>query len=381
MLLQSRRIWVLNTWIEGQIEVSPKTGRIVRILPFGTGKADLDFGSLRIVPGFIDVHTHGAYGFDTNDAEPDGLRNWAQRIVSEGVTGFLPTTVTQSEEVLTKALRNVSDVVRGGYPGAQIFGIHMEGPCLNPEKRGAHPREHCVLPDVEQFKRFLEASGGLIRIVTLACELDQEFQLTRFLRENGIVPSLGHSCAGFPQAAMAFANGAGSVTHTFNAMTGFHHRAPGLAGAALRFRDVYSEIICDGLHAAPDALNLFFTAKGPDRGVMVTDSLSVKGLPAGTRALFGGNLIELSADKSTRLVETGALAGSTLRMNEGLRILVEEAGVPWQTAVSSCTINPARLLGLDGRKGSIQAGKDADLVVLNEDYSVHTVFVRGSRHG
>ena len=379
MILQSRRVWVLNTWLEAQIEVSGESGKIVRILPYSAEKPDLDFGDRRMIPGLIDVHTHGAYGFDTNDAEEEGLRNWTKNIVSEGVTGFLPTTITQSEEVLTKALKNVAKVVRQGYEGARILGIHFEGPYLDQTYKGAQPERFCVAPDLEQFKRYLEASEGLIRIVTMACEHDEDFRLTRYLRGKGIVPSLGHSSATYDQAAMAFANGAGSITHTYSGMTGFHHREPGIVGAAFRFRNVFSEIICDGRHSTMAALNDFFAAKGPDYGVMITDALRVKGLPVGTRTLFGGNMIELQEDGSARLLEGGNLAGSTLRMNEGLRILVEKAGIPWQTAINAATINPARLCGWEGQKGSIQAGKDADLVVLNDDYSVKATFVLGKQ--
>ena len=377
MILQSRRVWALNEWMEAQIDISD--GKIAGIYPYGTHAADEDFGERRIVPGFIDVHTHGAYGFDTNDAEPEGLRNWLKNIVSEGVTGLLPTTITQSEEVLTKALRNVANVVREGYEGARILGIHFEGPYLDQKYKGAQPEQYCVAPDLDQFKRYLAASEGLIRIVTMACEHDEGFRLTRFLCENGIAPSLGHSSATFAQAAMAFANGARSVTHVYNGMAPYHHREPGIVGASFRFRNVFGEIICDGLHSTWAALNTYFTAKGPDYGVMITDSLKVKGLPAGTRTLFGGNLIELFEDGSAHLVGAGNLAGSTLKVNQGLRNLVEKAEIPWQTAINSCTINPARLIGMEASKGSITAGKDADLVVLGDDYSVEATYVCGER--
>jgi N-acetylglucosamine-6-phosphate deacetylase len=178
---------------------------------------------------------------------------------------------------------------------------------------------------------------------------------------------------------MAFANGARSVTHVYNGMAPYHHREPGIVGASLRFRNVFGEIICDGLHSTWAALNNYFTAKGPDYGVMITDSLKVKGLPAGTRTLFGGNLIELFEDGSAHLVGAGNLAGSTLKVNQGLRNLVEKAGLPWQTAINTCTINPARLIGMEASKGSITAGKDADLVVLGDDYSVEATYVCGER--
>ena len=263
--------------------------------------------------------------------------------------------------------------------GAKILGVHFEGPYLDQKYKGAQPEQFCVAPDLDQFKRYLAASEGMIRIVTMACEHDEGYKLTRFLCENGIVPSLGHSSATFAQAAMAFANGARSVTHVYNGMAPYHHREPGIVGASLRFRNVFGEIICDGLHSTWAALNNYFTAKGPDYGVMITDSLKVKGLPAGTRTLFGGNLIELFEDGSAHLVGAGNLAGSTLKVNQGLRNLVEKAGLPWQTAINACTINPARLIGMETSKGSITAGKDADLVVLGDDYSVEATYVCGER--
>lgn len=243
--------------------------------------------------------------------------------------------------------------------------------------KGAHPGEYCAVPDLEQFRRYFDASDGMIRIVTFACERDEGYRLTRYLNENGIVPSLGHSSASCEQAVMAFANGARSVTHVYNGMAPFHHRDPGIVGASLRFHDVYGEIICDGLHSDWTAVHAFFACKGADHGVMVSDSVRVKGLPAGTRMLFGGNRIELCEDGSAHMVDSGKLAGSTLKINEGLRNLVEKAGVPWQAAINSCTINPARLIGMEERKGSIRTGKDADLVVLRDDYSVAAAFVRG----
>jgi N-acetylglucosamine-6-phosphate deacetylase len=377
MIIQSKRVWVVNTWLDCQIEV--EEGKITNMYPYGTKCVDEDYGDKRIVPGFIDVHTHGAYGFDTNDANEEGLRNWMKNIVKEGVTGILPTTITQSEEVLTKAVKNVAKVVEDGYEGAEILGIHFEGPYLDQEYKGAQPEQYCVKPDIEQFKRYLEASNNLIKIVTLACEHDEDYKLTKFLRAHGIVASQGHSSATFEQARMAIANGANSMTHVYNGMTKFHHRDPGLVGAALRYRNVYGEIICDGNHSTYEALNDYFTAKGPDYCVMITDSLMVKGLPVGTKVLFGGNEIELYEDGSAHLTETKGLAGSTLHVNKGLQILVEKALVPWQTAINACTINPATMLGVDDRKGSIQTGKDADLVVLNDDYSVEMTYTHGKK--
>lgn len=375
MIIQSKRVWILNTWISCQIEIEDK--KIKNITAYNEKCVDIDYGDNRIVPGFIDVHTHGAYGFDTNDANEDGLRNWMKNIVKEGVTGICPTTITQSEEVLTKAVKNVAKVVEDGYEGAEILGIHFEGPYLDQSYKGAQPEQYCIDADLEQFKRYEKASNHLIKIITVACEHDKDFKLTEYCTSKGIVVSQGHSSATFDEAVMAIAHGAKSMTHVYNGMSAYNHRNLGLVGAAFRFKDVYGEIICDGHHSTPEAIHNFFEVKGSDYAVMITDSLMVKGLPIGTKTMFGGNLIELVEDGTAHLVDAGNLAGSTLKVNEGLKLLVEKAMVPWQSAINACTLNPARMLGIDKRKGSIQAGKDADLAVLKEDYSVLQTFTKG----
>ena len=375
MVLQSRRVWLAGQFVPAQLEVAD--GKIVNVYPFGTKTADVDYGNKRIVPGFIDVHTHGAYGFDTNDGEPEGLRDWMRRIPEEGVTSILPTTVTQMPEVLTKAVANVAKVVEEGYEGAEILGIHFEGPYLDMEYKGAQPPEAIAKPTVEQFKMYQEAAHGMIKYITMAPEHDPEFALTKYCSQNGVVVSMGHSSATYEQALMGIANGAMSMTHVYNGMTPYHHRKPGLVGTALRVRDIYGEIICDGCHSTPAALNNYFMSKGPDYAIMVSDALMAKGTPVGSKYLFGGNEIIIYPDGSAHLTATGGLAGSTLNINKGLRILVEEALVPFNYALNACTINPAKCLHLDDRKGSIQVGKDADLVVLEDNYDVLQTYCMG----
>lgn len=375
MIIQSKRVWVLGQFLEAQIEM--KDGKIRSILAYDTKPVDNDYGDKRIVPGFIDIHTHGAYGFDTNDAKEEGLRNWMKHIPEEGVTGILPTTITQSEEVLTAALKNVANVVRDGYEGAEILGVHFEGPYLDMVYKGAQPQQHIKKPNVEQFKRFQEASNHMIKVITLATEHDDDFALTKHCAKTGVAVSIGHSGATYDEASLAVANGATSMTHIFNGMTPFHHRKPGLVGAAMRFRDVFGEVICDGNHSTPAALNDLFMSKGRDYTIMISDALMVKGLPVGTKVLFGGNEIELYEDGSAHLTDTKGLAGSTLRVNMGLKVLVEKAMIPWDYAINSCTINPARLIGVDDRKGKLVAGYDADVVVLNDDYSVEMTYLKG----
>ena len=375
MLIQSKKIWIADQFIAAII--ATENGKITDILPYGSKPVDVDYGDKRIVPGFLDIHCHGAFEFDTNDANEEGLRNWTKNIVSEGVTGFLATTITQSEEVLTKAVANVAKVMEDGYEGAEILGIHFEGPYLDMVYKGAQPEQYIVKPTVEQFERYPAAANGHIVYLTMATETDEDFALTRYLTEHGVVVSIGHSAATYEQAVMAYAHGARSMTHVYNGMTPFNHRANGLVGAAYRIRTMYGEIICDGNHSTPAALNNYFMSKGPDYCIMISDALMAKGTPVGSKFIFGGNEIVIYPDGSAHLTSTGGLAGSTLRINQGLRILVEEAMVPFNYAINSCTINPARCIGVDDRKGAIGVGKDADLVVLDNDYSVIQTYCMG----
>ena len=377
MIIQSKQVWIAGQFLAMQLEVND--GKITDILPYGTKEADEDYGEKRILPGFIDVHTHGAYGFDTNDAEPEGLRDWMKRIPEEGVTAILPTTVTQMPEVLTEALRNVAAVVKEGYEGAEILGVHFEGPYLDMEYKGAQPPEAIATAAVEQFKMYQEAAEGLIKYITMAPEHDRNFALTRHCRETGVVVSMGHSSATYEQAMLGIAYGATSMTHVYNGMTPYHHRKPGLVGAAFRVRDIYGEIICDGCHSHLAALNNYFQAKGRDYGIMVSDSLRAKHCPSGGSYQLGGHDIEIGEDGLARLKGTDTIAGSTLNMNKGLKILVEKALVPLDAAINSCTLNPARCLGVDDRKGKLVVGYDADIVVLEDNYDVVQTYCRGKK--
>ncbi|WP_297632691.1 N-acetylglucosamine-6-phosphate deacetylase [uncultured Clostridium sp.] len=375
MLIQSKKVWIADQFVPAQIEIDDN--KIVNIYMYNEKEDSIDYGNKRIVPGFIDVHCHGAYGFDTNDANEKGLRKWTREIVREGVTSILPTTITQSREVLTKALANVAKVVGEGYEGAEILGIHFEGPYLDMEYKGAQPKEYIAKPTIKEFQNYQKAAKGLIKYVTLATELDEDFELTKYLFSNEIVVSIGHSAATYEEAVLAFAHGARSQTHVYNGMTPFNHRKNGLVGFSYRVKGMYGEVICDGNHSSINALYNFFMAKGPDYGIMITDALMAKGFEAGSKFIFGGNEIEIYEDGSAHLTETKGLAGSTLKMNEGLKLLVEDAMVPFNYAINSCTINPAKCLGIHKTKGRIGVGYDSDLAVLNEDYSIEQTYCLG----
>lgn len=376
MIIKSKRVYITGVFTPACLEIL--NGKINHIYAYDEIEADIDYGTNRIVPGFIDIHCHGAYGFDTDTADEEGLRNWTKGIVKEGVTGFLATTLTQSHEVLEKAVKNVAKVHDANdYDGARILGIHFEGPYLDMKHKGAQPPEAIVSPNVEEFKQYQQAANGLIKVITMACEHDTDFALTKYASSHGVVVSMGHSDTTFQQALMAVANGAKSITHTYNAMTPFSHRENGLVGCALRLHDLYSEIICDCNHSTPEALNIFFKTKDPDKCIMISDALMCKGFAPGKVFDFGGHDVVIYPDGSAHLVEEKNLAGSTMKMNEGLRNLVEKALIPFDVAINSCTINPARLLKEDDHIGRICAGYDANIVILNDDYSVEQTFVQG----
>ena len=377
MIIKSTRVYIAGTLIPCELEI--EDGKIQRVLPYDSTPADIDYGTQRILPGFIDVHCHGAYGFDTDTADEEGLRKWTEGIVNEGVTGFLATTLTQTNEVLTKAVKNVAKVHDADdYKGAKILGIHFEGPYLDMKYKGAQPPEAIVSPSVEEFREYQEAANGLIKIITMAPEHDEDFALTRYASEHGVIVSMGHTNATYEEALLAVSNGAKSITHTYNAMTPFTHRSNGMVGAALRIHDLYSEVICDCNHSTPEALHVFFNAKDRDKSIMVSDALMCKGFEPGRVFDFGGHDVEIYPDGSAHLVKEKNLAGSTLKINEGLYNLVERAMVPFDQAVNSCTINPARMLRMDDHIGRICAGYDADLAILDDDYNVVQTYVKGN---
>ncbi|MBQ9327686.1 MAG: N-acetylglucosamine-6-phosphate deacetylase [Solobacterium sp.] len=380
MIIQSTRVYVAGSFMKAAIETDGTA--IIKVHPYGSVETDRDYGDRRIVPGFIDIHCHGAYGWDTNEATPEGLKTWAKRIPSEGVTTFLATTVTQHKDVLLKAVQNVAEVKaehHAGKDGADILGIHFEGPYLNLKHKGAQPPEAIVPPSVEEFKEYQNAADGNIRVITLAPENDPEFALTRYCAATGVRVSIGHTDATYEEAMLAAANGAVSITHTYNAQTPLNHRANGVVGAALRLRNLYSEIICDCAHSTPEALNIFFTSKGRDKAIMISDALMCKGFKVGDKFIFGGHEVEIYPDGCAHLndIPEHSIAGSTMHTNDGLRNLVEKALVPFEYAINACTLNPAAMLGEDDHLGKIAVRYDADMVVLNDDYSVEETFCKG----
>lgn len=373
MIIQSKNVYIDDSFEEKQLEI--ENGKIINIYPYNTKHVDKDYKDNRIVPGFIDVHCHGYGGYDTNDATKDGLKNWLKDVTSEGVTALCPTTITQSKEILTNALINIDQVKKENPIGAEIIGAHFEGPYISKEYKGAQPEEYIVKPSVEEFKEYQDKSHNIIKIITLAPEEDENHELLKYCVKTGVNVSLGHSAASYEESINALKDGATCFTHTYNGMSRFNHRENNMVGAALG-SDSFAECICDGHHSTINSLRIFFRCKGKN-GIMMSDGLMTKGLPVGTKMLFGGQEIEMKDDDTCRLTSTGNFAGSILRINNGLKILVEEAHVPFEVAISSCTSAPARYLHVDDRKGYIKENYDADLVVLDDNYKVLTTYAKG----
>lgn len=375
MIIQSKRVYIASLFIPAQIEI--EDGKIIAINKYNEKSVDEDYGNKRIVPGFYDIHTHGYKGFDTTKGGKDGLRTWLKDLPKEGVCGVCPTTLTNGYDTLINALKEVKEVYDEKQNGAKILGVHFEGPYLDVKYKGAQPEKYIVKPSIDEFKKYQEASGNLIKIITLAPEHDDNFELTKYCFKNNINVSIGHSDADYDTALLAIANGAQGFTHTYNAMSAFTHRSNGVVGASLRCRDHYSEIICDGNHSTLTALNIFYKEK-EDHAIMVSDSLMCKGYPVCSKFDFGGQEVEIYPDGSAHLTSGNkSLAGSTLKMNDGLRILVEEALVPFDLALNSMTINPMKYLRMDDHKGRIKVTYDADIVVLNDDYSIEQTYCKG----
>ena len=377
MIIQSTRVYIASAFTKAQIEIEGE--KIVAIHPYNSKKVDIDYGNKRILPGFYDIHTHGYYGYDTTAGGKDGLKKWIKYLPSEGVCGFCPTTLTNSKKTLLNAVKEVDEVNKEKTEGASILGIHFEGPYLDVAHKGAQPEEYIVKPSVEEFKEYQNACNNLIKIITIAPEHDENFELTKYCASTGVNVSLGHTNADYDTAMLAIANGAKGFTHTYNGMPGLNHRANGVVGAAFRCHDHFAEVICDGNHTTLTALNIFFKEK-MDHGIMITDSLMCKGYPVGSKFDFGGQEVEICPNGSARLTGgSKSLAGSTLKFNEGLRILIEEALVPQEIAIDATSLNPMRYLNMDDHKGRIKALYDADLVVLNDDYSVEQTYCLGKK--
>ncbi|MBI4480287.1 MAG: N-acetylglucosamine-6-phosphate deacetylase [Acidobacteria bacterium] len=356
-----------------------------KVVTMPPGARLVDLGDKILAPGFIDIHIHGGAGRDLMEGTREAVEAVARSVLEHGTTSFVPTTLSSPPEVLRKSLAGLHSVLTSWKAEprevmATPVGIHLEGPFLSADCRGAHPRADLQKPSVALFEQFLDAAGGTVRILTLAPELQGATELQQYAIEKGVGVALGHSNATYEEAVKAIDAGAAHAVHVFNAMRPFAHRDPGILGAVLTDDRVKAEVIADGVHVDPAALRLLVRAKGVSRTVLVTDAVSATGMCPG-QYFLGGMEIILGDDSRTGLPtcrnREGALAGSVLTQDRAVRNIMEMAGVTLQDAVRMASYNPARLLGLEQRKGWLREGADADLVVLDPNGSVAGTMVSG----
>ncbi|MDQ0177175.1 N-acetylglucosamine-6-phosphate deacetylase [Bacillus chungangensis] len=329
----------------------------------------IDGSNQSVIPGMIDVHTHGGYGVDVMDADVDKLHEMGKRMLEEGITTYFPTTITQEHSAIETALQAVQ---KAAEHDKAIAGIHLEGPFISDKRAGAQPI-HCICePDPNLFKKWHEASGRLIKLVTYAPEATGAKVFEEWMIEQGIVPSVGHSDALRSQLKHSRAS---HCTHLFNGMRGLHHREPGVAGHVLLEEKIQVEMIVDGIHIHPDMVKLAYKLKGAKGICVITDAMRAKGMPDGDYELGGQKVIV--ANGEARL-ENGSLAGSVLTMDQAFRNIMAFTGCSVEEAVMMTSGNQAREFHLEN-KGAIQTGKDADLVLMDADFYVKQAFRLGGK--
>jgi N-acetylglucosamine-6-phosphate deacetylase len=323
----------------------------------------LDYPGATLAPAFLDVHIHGAAGHDAMEATPAALSAIGRFLASRGTGGFLAATVTAPLDATLRALSGLAKLAARppAKDEARLLGIHLEGPFLSHARRGVQPPEHLLQPDIALFDRFFEAAEGHIRLMTLAPELPGAVELTAHATARGVRVSLGHSDATAAQTRAAIAAGAVSATHTFNAMRPLDHREPGILGVALTTDSLYAELICDGIHTAPEMVKLWWRAKGPRRAILVTDAMSATGMPDGEYQL-GGFAVHVA---NGRAKANGVLAGSVLTLDRALANFIAFTGAPLEQALRLLTANPAAMTGLGDQSGSLAVGQPPNLVAVD----------------
>lgn len=358
--------------VQGDIEI--EDGKILQVgkdLPRKEEDLAVDCaGSYTVVPGFVDVHIHGCAGADTCDATREALEAMAAFLLAHGVTSFCPTTMTTSRETIQAALLAAKDMM--DHPmegGARVVGVNMEGPFIAKERKGAQKEEDILPPDFPLFQQFYEESGGIVRLVDVAPEQPGGLDFVEKASQLCTV-SIAHTTADYDQAKAAFDKGVTHATHLFNAMSGLHHRKPGVVGAVFDDSRVRGELICDGFHIHPAVLRAAFQLLG-DRALIVSDSMRANGMPEGEAFDLGGQMVTVHQGKA--LLPDGTIAGSVTNLHQEIKNLVS-FGVPFEQAVKAATLLPARAIGLDGEIGSIAPGKRADLVVLDENLDIAAVY-------
>lgn len=334
----------------------------------------LDFGDNYIVPGFIDLHVHGALGKDIMDADGESLKIITSYQARCGVTGFCGATMSSSGDSIFAAVKTAAESAELSLD-SDILGAYIEGPFFNPNRKGAHDPERIGSMNKEEMYCLLEAAKSLKVIIPLAPEIPRYMRMISELRNRGVIVAIGHSEATYSQACESFQAGISHVTHLFNAMTDFHHREPGIVGAVLDTEQVTAEIIADGVHVHPSSVRVAVARKGVDRICLVTDSVSAAGL--GDGLFTAGSSQVFVAGKKAVLKDTQTLAGSVVTMNQAITNVLGWSGLSLLQVIKMATLNPSRILGLDSLVGSLEEGKQANLVILDKKFNIVRTVLRG----
>lgn len=362
MIIKSDKVFYKNKFIKANIEI--KDGKIITLS--ARGEADKDLSGKYVLPGFIDIHTHGSVGFDTMDASVNGLVTMKKYMAENGVTSFLPTTMTMGYDHIKDAIisaKKASEI----NEGAQIAGVYLEGPYFCEKRKGGQNIKYLRNPDVSETEEWIKTGEGLVKVMSIAPELENSLEFISKMADK-ITLAMGHTDATYDEAKKAVEKGIAHATHLFNAMSAFTHREPGVVGAVLDL-PVTSEIICDGIHIHPAAIRMAIKAKGAQNLAVISDSMRAAGMPDGEYDLGGQDITVLGG---RALTKGGNLAGSTTNMLCEFKNLIEW-GIPIEDVARMTSENPARIVKLHG-KGKIQEGYDADFTVLDENFNlVHTI--------
>lgn len=374
-LFKNGRFYQNGSFVLGDLLVQDGVIRKTGNIQEEDGAVVYDMEGKLVVPGFIDIHTHGAAGVDVNTAAAEDYETICRFFAAQGTTAWLGSVLTDTREQTLWCIEEYKKWKNLEHQGAELLGIHLEGPFLSPEYKGAMPEHLLRKGDLELIREYQKAAKGQIRYITLSPEVEGSILMIPELKKLGIQVAIGHSGADYDTANEAIKAGARGSTHTGNAMKLLHQHFPAVWGAVLESDDVFCEIICDGLHLHPGTVRLIIKTKGLDRVVAVTDSIMAAGLPDGNYKLGVNDVVVEHGD--ARLASGGSRAGSTLTTGKALKNLLEYTGRPLEEVLRFLTENPARLVGVYDRMGSIEVGKEANLVVLDNEYNVFKTFVHG----
>ena len=362
-----KQLWD-GTRLHGESMIVVEDGRIAAIesrdgTEVPSGAAELAFPAATLAPEFFDVHIHGAAGHDIMEATPEALSTMGRFLAARGTGAFLATTVSAPLDATLRSLQGLARLIEraDGKGEAKAVGIHLEGPFLSHSKRGAHPSNRLLAPDIAVFDRMYAAAEGQVRLITLAPELPGAAELAGHAASRGVRVSVGHSDASAADTRRAMAAGATSATHTYNAMRAMDHKDPGILEVVLTTDELFAELICDGIHNMPELVRLWWRAKGPERAILVTDAMSATGMPEGEYQL-GGFPVQVAGGKA---MVNGVLAGSVLTLDRALENFLKFTGATVEQGLRLMTVNPAEMTGFKDGTGTLAVGGSADFVAVD----------------